>query len=515
MREARGTDATVGARPRCCSGRSTCSCTSRAPSTCPPTGPVVVAATHVAYPDFMTLAAAGRERGRFVRFLTRHDVWNVPVARRAMTGMRHVPVDREAPAAAYLHARRLLREGEAVGLFPEAGISHSYGAGADARRGRRWRGRPARRWCRPRSGASSGSGGRSAGRGTQAAAEPAPRPAHRPAVRSAAARPARRRPRAPGHRRARGRRSPGCSRSSSSGPHHRPRAGRARPVVPRPPRRPRARPARGARRSTTCPTQRGPAHLGSRRTLAVLGWPVMASTPKRQRVAAYAVIVRDDQILLSRLSPLVTPRRAVDPARRRARPRRGPARRGDPRDPRGDRARRDRERHRPGLLGPHAAGLAQRPPGQRPRRPDRLRRAGWRRGSPEPRVVEVDGSTIEAAWQPLADVLDGERAGHAAGDRGAGRPPALPAAAGGGVRPGPRGPSEVLLTRVSPQGFHTGLWSLPGGGIEHGERPAAALVREVREECGVDGRGRRAARRLRRPLLRHRARAAATRTSTA
>ena len=39
--------------------------------------------------------------------------------------MRHVPVDRDAPAAAYLHARRLVREGEAVALFPEAGISHS------------------------------------------------------------------------------------------------------------------------------------------------------------------------------------------------------------------------------------------------------------------------------------------------------------------------------------------------------------------------------------------------------
>ena len=42
-----------------------------------------------------------------------------------MDGMRHVPVDRAAPAAAYLAARRLLREGEAVCVFPEAGISHS------------------------------------------------------------------------------------------------------------------------------------------------------------------------------------------------------------------------------------------------------------------------------------------------------------------------------------------------------------------------------------------------------
>lgn len=91
----------------------------------PRSGPVVIAANHIGYLDFMTLAAAGRDRDRFVRFLTRHDVWNAPVAARAMTGMRHVPVDRSAPAAAYLHARRLLREGEAVAIFPEAGISHS------------------------------------------------------------------------------------------------------------------------------------------------------------------------------------------------------------------------------------------------------------------------------------------------------------------------------------------------------------------------------------------------------
>lgn len=91
----------------------------------PAQGPVVIAANHIGYLDFMTIASAARERGRFVRFLTRHDVWNAPLAGRAMTGMRHVPVDRAAPAAAYLHARRLLREGEAVALFPEAGISHA------------------------------------------------------------------------------------------------------------------------------------------------------------------------------------------------------------------------------------------------------------------------------------------------------------------------------------------------------------------------------------------------------
>jgi ADP-ribose pyrophosphatase YjhB (NUDIX family) len=44
---------------------------------------------------------------------------------------------------------------------------------------------------------------------------------------------------------------------------------------------------------------------------------------------------------------------------------------------------------------------------------------------------------------------------------------------------------EVLLTRLSSIAHQPGAWTLPGGGIEHGERPAAALAREVSEECGV------------------------------
>ncbi len=92
----------------------------------PPTGPVVIASTHVSFLDFMLVGLAARESQRYVRFLARHDVWTNPVARPLMTAMRHVPVDRAAPAAAYLRARSLLRRGEAVGIFPEAGVSTSY-----------------------------------------------------------------------------------------------------------------------------------------------------------------------------------------------------------------------------------------------------------------------------------------------------------------------------------------------------------------------------------------------------
>lgn len=92
----------------------------------PAHGPVILAATHVSYADSLPIALAARRRGRYARFLTRHDVWQTRGLHGPMTRMRHVPVDRQAPAAAYLRARRLLHEGEAVATFPEAGISYSF-----------------------------------------------------------------------------------------------------------------------------------------------------------------------------------------------------------------------------------------------------------------------------------------------------------------------------------------------------------------------------------------------------
>jgi 8-oxo-dGTP diphosphatase len=45
---------------------------------------------------------------------------------------------------------------------------------------------------------------------------------------------------------------------------------------------------------------------------------------------------------------------------------------------------------------------------------------------------------------------------------------------------------RVLLTRRMKGSHLAGLWEFPGGKVEPGEAPEVTVVRECREECGID-----------------------------
>lgn len=210
----------------------------------------------------------------------------------------------------------------------------------------------------------------------------------------------------------------------------------------------------------------------------------MSDLPIVQRVAAYAVILRDDRILLSRLAASLTSEELW------TLPGGGVEHGENPRDAV------IREVHEETGLDAQIGETARvysfhMPTAWRDgRRVDahalRIVYDGWVPvDAPEPRVVEVGGSTAEAAWLPLSGVLDGTvpvvslvQEALAEHRRFAMQRVAAYALI---VRE-----EEVLLTRISQRGFHSGSWTLPGGGIDHGESPRAALLREVREECGID-----------------------------
>lgn len=44
---------------------------------------------------------------------------------------------------------------------------------------------------------------------------------------------------------------------------------------------------------------------------------------------------------------------------------------------------------------------------------------------------------------------------------------------------------RLLLAQLSGRTGAPGTWTLPGGGLDHGEHPRAAVVREVHEETGL------------------------------
>tara|TARA_B110000881_G_scaffold44401_1_gene36677 strand:- start:4458 stop:4919 length:462 start_codon:yes stop_codon:yes gene_type:complete len=46
--------------------------------------------------------------------------------------------------------------------------------------------------------------------------------------------------------------------------------------------------------------------------------------------------------------------------------------------------------------------------------------------------------------------------------------------------------NKILLVKES-RGSSEGLWGMPKGAVDQGEAPTKAVIRELKEECGIDG----------------------------
>ena len=215
--------------------------------------------------------------------------------------------------------------------------------------------------------------------------------------------------------------------------------------------------------------------------------PDSSQLPRRQRVAAYAVIVRAGEILLARISPTIAateqwtlPGGGIDFGEHP-----GEAVVREVYEETGLRC----ELGRPIWIGSAHRVLdtgAQDDLAASELHSVRIVYEAWvAADAPEPRVVEVDGSTVDARWHPVVEVQAGtvptvpmvrEALEHH-------RPVALQRLAAYALV---LRDDTVLLTRNSARGPHPGRWTLPGGGVHHGEAPAAAAAREVREETGLE-----------------------------
>ncbi|HEY3016773.1 MAG TPA: lysophospholipid acyltransferase family protein [Nocardioides sp.] len=92
----------------------------------PRSGGVLLACNHVSYLDYIYAGFGAQPSKRLVRFMAKKEIFDHKIGGPVMRSFHHISVDRANGEASAAEAVRYLREGEAVGIFPEATISRSF-----------------------------------------------------------------------------------------------------------------------------------------------------------------------------------------------------------------------------------------------------------------------------------------------------------------------------------------------------------------------------------------------------
>jgi 1-acyl-sn-glycerol-3-phosphate acyltransferase len=92
----------------------------------PARGGALIALNHTSYVDWIPASIAAKERKRRLRFMIKAEMADVKAVNYVIKHCQLIPVDRTAGGDAFAVAVQKLREGELVGLHPEATISRSY-----------------------------------------------------------------------------------------------------------------------------------------------------------------------------------------------------------------------------------------------------------------------------------------------------------------------------------------------------------------------------------------------------
>lgn len=91
----------------------------------PRVGGAILAANHIGYADFIFDGLAAHPNRRLVRFMAKREAFDHKISGPIMRSMHHISVDRDSGEQSMLDAVDYARNGEIVGIFPEATISRS------------------------------------------------------------------------------------------------------------------------------------------------------------------------------------------------------------------------------------------------------------------------------------------------------------------------------------------------------------------------------------------------------